>query len=132
MVQLRRSEAFRFKERIEEITNILRHRERGAPFEISDHAVIRYLERTKGLDTTAVRAEMQAELAEASQTTKVNGEAAGLLAGDYVYVVARGHLVVTVYPAMDHEVKKTKKRRDTLSDPHRQIPPVPTRALQDW
>lgn len=90
--------------RIEKITSELRTRERGTAFEISDHALVRYLERKHGLDASAMRAAMIAEVSESAKQVKVKGEATGLVANDLVYVVSRDFLVVTVYPAHEWEL----------------------------
>lgn len=103
VVQVTNTRADRYRARIADITGELRQRERG-PFEISDHALVRYLERRKGLDASAVRAEMLEEVRQASKQTKVKGKATGLVVDDLVYVVARDHLVVTVYPAHEWEL----------------------------
>lgn len=90
--------------RIEKITAELRSRERGTVFEITDHALVRYLERKHGLDASAMRAAMIAEVSESAKQVKVKGEATGLVANDLVYVVSRDYLVVTVYPAHEWEL----------------------------
>lgn len=90
--------------RIEKITAELRRRDRGTTFEITDHALVRYLERKHNLDASAMRAAMIAEVSEAAKRVRVKGEATGLVAGDLVYVVTRDFLVVTVYPAHDWEL----------------------------
>ena len=60
---------------------------------ISDHAVIRYLERIKGVDIAAVRAEIMALCAHAFET-----EAQAMVVGGHRYMIARDRTVVTVEP----------------------------------
>lgn len=67
--------------------------------EISDHAVLRYLERVKGIDIAAIRAEMDCPaLAKADEfgcpvVIGKNGERMVIRGGIVVTVIAKGRLV---------------------------------------
>lgn len=86
----------------EAITAILRQRERPR-FEISDHAVVRYLEKFKGFDVAAVRAEIVDRLvkaADAAPGTVINrsrGDVVSYSDGEVTFVVARINTCVTVH-----------------------------------
>lgn len=96
---------------MEAITSELRHRTNGGRHEISDHALVRYLERAKGIDTEYVRREMAGLLEQSDGETVVKGEAIGKVVGDLVFVIAHNKLVVTVYPARDHDKARAARRR---------------------
>lgn len=102
IANVRAHEQSKIHARIRTITEILRRRERG--LEVSDHAVVRYLERYCGLDTDAIRAEIAAKV-EAAENNKVDvtGEAVGHLIDGYVFVVARNSLVVTIHPKKEDD-----------------------------
>ena len=74
---------------------------------ISDHAVVRYLERIKGVDIEAVRAEIMALCAHAFET-----EAQAMVVGGHRYVIATDMTVTTVEPiGYARSVSRTRQMR---------------------
>ena len=71
---------------------------------ITDHAVLRYLERVRGLDVEAVRAEMAVVVAIAAE----HPTATAVLSGGFRFRI-RADAVVTVIPKDDD--KKLGRRR---------------------
>ncbi len=63
---------------------------------ITDHALLRFIERVKGIDIEACRAEMQSPALDAA----VKAGASYVRRGDGTRLVIRGSSVVTVLPAM--------------------------------
>lgn len=99
-MQVHSTKQNRLRLTIEDVTSVLRLR--GAPgWKISDHAVIRYLERRKGLDIDGVRAEIADKLnaAKADGTVSLRkGDAVAYGIDGMMYVVTRDNLVVSCYP----------------------------------
>ena len=67
------------------------------PLHITDHALLRYLERVQGVDVAAARAEMAAKLRIAEEFSGV----CGVLSGGFSYRVRGRHVttVIAVHPA---------------------------------
>lgn len=63
--------------------------------EITDHAVLRYLERTKGLDVAAVRAEMSGLIAAATHEKRDHGR--GALRNGNLLFLRRQQRIQTVF-----------------------------------
>lgn len=86
------------------ISAIIRSR-KSPRFKISDHAVIRYLEKVKGQDIDAVRAELQEHVARAANGHGVvcrgKGDAQTFTADGLTFVVTQDYAVATVYRADD-------------------------------
>lgn len=72
---------------------------------ISDHVLLRLLERSGGLDLEALREGLQAELARAYEAARAMGDADFLIRKDGLSFVVRGEVVVTVL------VKDTPRER---------------------
>lgn len=86
---------------------INKHETRGT-LEVCDHAIVRYLERVKGLDIPAIRAEIADNVKSAHGDVEVKGDATGVLCGNYVYVLQakkgrKVKVVSTVYEARDYQ-----------------------------
>lgn len=95
------NEAQFFRTKSERITRELRRRGRTEEVEVCDHALLRYIERVHGIDLETLRDDIRRAVKDSVQQVKVRGAAIGYMKGDYVFVVARGRLVVTVYPAQE-------------------------------
>jgi hypothetical protein len=80
------------------------------PSAITDHAVVRYLERVRGVDIDAVRREIAARVA-----TGLEAGACGVLVEGMEYRIENGH-VVTVQKAR-YPDKRTGKVRRERPDP---------------
>lgn len=78
------------------------------PTPVTDHAVIRYLERVKGIDIDAVRAEISAKCA-----TGLEHGACGVIADGFEYRL-EGAVIVTVQPATrpDKRTGRVRRRRE--------------------
>lgn len=84
----------------EAITAILHGRERP-DLEVSDHAVVRWLEKVKGMDVTEIRNDIaaMARAAKANgdgETCRAKGDAVAYSHGDITFVVAKHNTIVTV------------------------------------
>jgi hypothetical protein len=77
------------------------------PFPVSDHAVLRYLERVRGLDVEAVRAEIAREVAVAGE----HPGASAVRAGAWLYQIRDG-MVVTVHRACRPDLRTGRQRRE--------------------
>jgi len=97
VAQVKASEQTIAHSRIARITQILRARTRGR-WDVTDHAVIRYLERVKAVDVTAIREEIASIVDRASERVPVKGDATGLVANGLTFVVTGDGRVVTVHP----------------------------------
>ena len=84
----------------EAITAILHSRERPE-FEVSDHAVVRWLEKVKGFDMDGLRREIAAVAIQAKQSgagsvCRAKGDAVAYTKDDVTFVVAHRNNIVTV------------------------------------
>ena len=104
LMHIHSASANNLRQQAEAITVILKSRERPA-FEISDHAVVRYLQKVKGFDVDGLRR----EIADLAARAKANGPGIECRAkGDAVayeidgigFTVARYNCVVTCYPTI--------------------------------
>lgn len=74
---------------------------------ISDHALVRFLERCGGMDVEGVRADMSRSLARAHNAARQMGQSDYLITIDGSTYVVRGEMVTTVMPARkQHELFK--------------------------
>lgn len=91
------------REEEEAITGILRRR--GKPlFEVSDHAIVRWLERVEGLDIAALRTKIARMLEDAPSNANVcrrSSDAVAHTIDGVVLIVARDNMIVTLYPETD-------------------------------
>lgn len=84
----------------EAITTILHARERP-DFEVSDHAVVRWLEKVKGFDVNALRQEIANEAIQAKRDgngviCRAKGDAVAYTRNDVTFIVAHRNNIVTV------------------------------------
>lgn len=108
---LRKEEARRLQDQAVVISGIIASRERLHRYQLSDHAVLRWIERRGLLDLSVVREEMLAAADSARGTVSVTGEAEGLVCGDMVMVVAKPHnCIVTVFPLAKIEPSQRNPR----------------------
>lgn len=76
---------------------------RASPqYEISEHAVVRWLQKVKGVDIEAVREEIAERISKAAANTpgvicRAKGDAIEIFDGEVGFVVARHNVVVTVH-----------------------------------
>lgn len=88
------------------IRDELKSRDPNLEIEVSDHAVLRYLERAKGIDINAIRQEIRENILAGNGDVKVKGRAEGVLHDGLVYVVVRGgNAVATVFEAREYQVR---------------------------
>lgn len=91
---------------IARITGVLRGRAEP-PFKVSDHAVVRWLERVQGFDIEAVRAEIVARVAaaqaEGAALCDAQGASVEIAGGGLVFVVTHDRTVATLYPSEQRE-----------------------------
>lgn len=85
---------------VEAITSILHARERPE-LEVSDHAVVRWLEKVKGMDMDALRKEIAAEALAAKKAgdgaiCRAKGDAVAYTKDQVTFVVAHRNNIVTV------------------------------------
>lgn len=85
----------------------MRPHEKTRPM-ITDHAVLRYLERVKGIDVEAVKREMDTP----SLRAAVGIGASGLRLSNGAKLVIDGGSVVTVLPAGHHITRRTFERNE--------------------
>ncbi|QBF31519.1 hypothetical protein [Thalassococcus sp. S3] len=76
-------------------------------FRITDHAVIRYLERVEGMDLDAVRAKISAAVALAED----HPAACGVVSDGFTYKL-KGDAVTTVMPLNSPDLRTGKQRRE--------------------
>lgn len=82
---------------------------------VSDHALLRHLERAEGIDVESIRAGLQHRFAQAHEAVILTPvENYSIRAGDLSYIV-RGGTVTTVLPAL------SKRSRYFALDPRRTI-----------
>lgn len=82
---------------------------------ISDHALLRHLERVEGIDVESIRADLQHRFSPAHEAVIIIGvENYSIRAGDLSYIV-RGGTVTTVLPALG------KRTRWFALDPRRTV-----------
>lgn len=67
------------------------------PFNVTDHALVRYLERVKGMDMDALREEIAAQVHAADQVPEGLPEPTGVVVGAFVFKLV-GRSVTTVAP----------------------------------
>lgn len=77
------------------------------PLNITDHAVLRYLERVQGVDVRAVRRAIEAKVRIAEGEHLVNS----VLSGGFRYVIEGGNVVTVVAPHQDKIGKRKCKKR---------------------
>jgi hypothetical protein len=97
VAQVKASEQTLAHSRIARITQILRSRTRSR-WDVTDHAVVRYLERVKGIDLDAIRQEIASIIDGAAERVPVKGDATGLVANGLTFVVTGDGRVVTIHP----------------------------------
>jgi len=69
------------------------------PLQVSDHAVVRWIERVHGIDMDAIRSRIVAEMGKAvAMGKRVGQDTFTVRAGSHKFVVKRG-VIVTVLPA---------------------------------
>jgi hypothetical protein len=90
----------RLRVEAEAITAILHARERPE-FEVTDHAVVRWLEKVRGQSMDALRSEIAAAASEAKRagdgaTCRAKGDAVAYTKDGVTFVVARRNSIVTV------------------------------------
>lgn len=93
--------ATKLRVQAEAISAVLRSRERPR-FEISDHAVVRWLQKVKGMDMEIVRQEIADACQKASEAKpgvicRAKGDAVEYTADGISFIVARHNVVVTVH-----------------------------------
>lgn len=76
-----------------------------AAVRVSDHAVVRYLERVRGVDIRAVRAEIAEVVALAEEHPGANG----VRSGGHVYRI-KNNTVVTVAPTCEANLRTHRGR----------------------
>ena len=84
----------------EAITAILYERERPG-FEVSDHAVVRWLEKVKGVDTDALRQEiasaaLKAKAQGGNEICRAKGDAVAYTHDGFTFIVAHRNNIVTI------------------------------------
>lgn len=72
---------------------------------VSDNAVLRYLERVKGIDVAAIRADIKDKVAIASD----HDAPCGVVSGGFTYKLRDG-VVTTVAPANRPNIRTNRKR----------------------
>jgi hypothetical protein len=90
----------RFRVEADAITAILHSRDRPY-FEVSDHAVVRWLEKVKGFDMNALRQEIAAEAKAAKESgegaiCRAKGDAVAYTKDKVTFIVAQRNSIVTV------------------------------------
>lgn len=98
-----------------------------ASVNITDHAVLRYLERVDGIDVAGVRATIRARLARAIAAAASIGLADDLVvvAPEAIYVITDGRLVTCLPP--DHPISARYRRRSVAVDDRSDAAPFDTR-----
>jgi hypothetical protein len=90
----------KFRVEAEAITAILHSRERPE-LEVSDHAIVRWLEKVRGFDMDALRREIAGAALKAKQSTggaicRAKGDAVAYTADNITFIVAHRNNIVTV------------------------------------
>lgn len=83
--------------KLDVIRAVMFTRKNGGEIGISDHAVLRYMERHKGIDVRSVRLEL-AEIAKSHKLKKLDVSGDSYITDDGTKVVILGNVVATVYP----------------------------------
>lgn len=115
-------------------------RRRGDTLTVSEHAVVRYLEKVKGLDIDAIRKEIREQVRDllpvGSNGLLWEGDVRTYIKDGFTYVVSQDHRVITLYPYdpdYDPELlpKSRKKLRRELWHSYRNNPDAAKAVLRE-
>lgn len=79
------------------------------PFHVTDHALVRYLERVRGIDMDALRQEIAAQVHAVDEVPDGLPEPIGVVVGGFVFKL-KGRSITTVAPHCQKN-KATDRRR---------------------